>query len=223
MSFDAYVQWSFIFAFAAIVIEILRKDLDSNPRWPIYGTGALLAACCLRVAGRIVVARGGFRPTYSCYVAEQTPVPLEKAPGAGVVLIDARVVSGEPEGSFVRPPLVLEDASGTRLRLPVLQSLDERGLPIALLGDQTNGILYRPGEFVVFVGIIAEPQASPTYREPGAEDLVARIDWLAFKGRSRDEVVKALRAREPSILPVVGLTALLFLNLALIVGALVSR
>ena len=219
---DWYVRCSFVLAFTAIVIEVLRKDLHSRPQWPMYGTGALLVACCLRVTGKLVVAHGGFKPRYSYFVAEQVQTPLDKAPGAGVVLIEARVASGDPEGSFLRPPLVLEDASGTRLRLPMLQALDESGRPVALLGDQTNGILYRAGESVVFVGVIAEVEASPTYRDTGAEDLVARLDWLAFKGGNREEVVKALRACEPSMAPIVVVWGLLILNMVLVVGALVD-
>jgi hypothetical protein len=223
VALDWYVRCSFLIALAALAVEVLKKDTHSGTGWPVHGIGALVVACLVLVSSRMVVTRGGFKPSYSRLVAQQTRVTLEKASGAGVVVIEATVVSGELDGSFLRPPLVLEDASGLRLCLPVIQSVDGRGRPEALLGDQTNGILYRAGESVVFVGSVQDARLSPTYRGTGSEELSARLDWLAFKGSTREEVVKVLRAREPSMLPIVGIWVLLVVNMVLAVGAWLSR
>jgi hypothetical protein len=176
--------------------------------------------CFAGILGAWVEERRGFAPRYSRVVARRASTSMLEALNAGVVVVEARVVSGAEEGDLRRPPLVLEDGSGSRLYVPVLEDFEGvralRGgsLRGPLLGDQTNGALYRTGESVVFVGQVnGQPAEAPEYRDAkssGVNAFVADLAWLVYKGATRGEVLKALQQRELSrIFIIVGVLLLL--------------
>jgi hypothetical protein len=226
-------------ALVCSLVALMRMDSHSRILAPFfYGVGAFLPSICALLILIMLDTRKGFEPRYSRYVAQQKRGSIDKAVNAGVVSIEARVVlmpsnelpfllrklddavvrSGNEDAPFVRPPLILEDDSARRLYLPVIGQMLAGGSLDPLLGDQTNGILYRVGEPVVFVGTVVALDASPGYRESGnvrADMRFADLDWLAFRGATREEVVKDLQEREVSRVPVIGVVLLVISSLAL--------
>ena len=88
-----------------------------------------------------------------------------------------------------------------------------------MLGDQTNGVLYKTGEAVVFVGQVnGQPAEASTYRDGkshGINAFVADLAWHVYKGATREEVVEALRRRETSRVPFVAGVMLMVASVAL--------
>jgi hypothetical protein len=173
-----------------------------------WGLGAALTAGLAGILFTAVDNQRGFAPRYAGVVARQPLVSMLEGLNAGVVVVEARIVSGIEDAAFVRPPLVLEDAAGSRLYVPVLEDFGAiralRGgtLHGPMLGEQTKGGLYQVGESVVFVGQVnGQPAQAPTYRGSaslGIDGFVADLAWLVYTGATRDDVVKLLQQRETS-------------------------
>ena len=189
------------------------------------GIGALLTWVFAGLLGAVLEANRGFEPLYSRVVAAPPCVSMVNAVNAGLVVIEARIVFGVEEAPFVRPPMVLEDSAGSRLYVPVLEEFESvralRGgtLHGPMLGDQTNGVLYKTGEAVVFVGQVnGQPAEASTYRDGkshGINAFVADLAWHVYKGATREEVVEALRRRETSRVPFVAGVMLMVASVAL--------
>ncbi len=230
-------------ALVGMTVGVVRGGISNAfARVTNYGWCAMGLSMCAAMVYGVLYTGKGFKPRYSRYVARQARGSIDKAAHAGVVLIEARVVSmaskelppllrqaeeglhrsGNEDAPLVRPPLILEDDSGLRLYLPVTGQVIEGRSGDPLLGDQTNGILYRVGEPVIFVGTVSPWQSSPGYRDSGdmcADVRVADVDWLALRGATREEVVKGLQQGEMSRAPVIGMVLLIIASLTLSVLA----